>query len=290
MTLANQWNGLLDEVINQCKTLDGLKDTQENNGFDANTATQSTGTLRAVQFVGLPNQNYIDFFDLNINVAAGNVRIKVFTESQDKPDLFLGESDSLPVTKTGVHNFRLRKQVEVPIDGQLWVAFENDNASLDIDVTTSQPSGKLYTVTHTFGDGPDPWSGGNAGTVPFWAQLHYNPKVVKHYGVRGTGTEDFYTIVHPGEMTIVSSSGRGTNNIFLIFADVSYRGVDFQNAATKILSKTSEIYDLMHMTNLNGLAHLVQVEIFPDDIQEAERLYLASARVQLRIEKLIFQS
>jgi hypothetical protein len=145
-------------------------------------------------------------------------------------------------------------------------------------------------VTHTFGAGPDPWSGGSSGTSPFWAQLHYNPKVVKYNGVRGTEPEDFFAVVWPGDMNVESLTNRGSNNIFLIHIDVSYRGVDFQNAATKMLDKVSEIYDAIHMTTLNNQVQFAQVDIFPDEVIEGENLYLLGSRVQVTASKLVMQN
>ena len=89
MTLAEKWNGILDEIISSCKTLDGLQDQLFPNSFNATTGTLSTGTLRAVQITDLPTLNYIDSFDIKVNVAAGNVRIKIYSDAANKPDIFL---------------------------------------------------------------------------------------------------------------------------------------------------------------------------------------------------------
>ena len=237
----------------------------------------------------MPVLNYIDSFDIKVNVAAGNVRIKIYSDGANKPDLLLGESDSIPITKTGVVNLRLIKQVEVPIDGQVWIALENDNASLDVDLSLSQASGTLYTEAHTFGVGPSPWFGGTADTSPFCAQIHLDPKVVKHKGVRGKQIEDFYAVVSAGEMTVESMTNRGSNNIFVTHIDLSYRGEDFQDGLTKMLTKASEIYDLIHMTDLNGQVQYAKVEIFPDEIIEGENLYLVGTRIQVTSSKVVMQ-
>jgi hypothetical protein len=290
MGLAEKWNGILDEVIKRCKSIPELGDQTITNDKNATTWIPGTGNVFAVQIIGLPNQKYIDSLDLSINVADGNVRVKIFSESQDKPDLLLAESDSLPVTSTGIHNFRLRKQVEVPIDGQLWVAFETNSALLDVDRSTGQSSGSLYTVVHSFGDGPDPWSGGTSSASPFWTQIHYDPKVVKYNGVRGSQIEDFYAVVWADEMIVESLTNRGSNNIFITNIDISYRGVDFQNGLTKMLSKTSDIYDAIHMTTLNGQVQSAKVEIFPDEVVEGENLYLIGSRIQITTPKVVIQT
>jgi len=289
MTLADKWNGILDEIINKCKTLDELGDQTVNNGFNATTGTLSVGTLYAVQFTGLPTGKFIDSIDLDVTVAAGNVRVKLYRSSQGKPDLLIGESEALPVLGTGVQNFRFIKQVEVPIDGQAWVALETDNAALDVVQSTGQSVGTLYTVTHTFGVGPAPWSGGSAGSSPFWTQLHYEPKVVKYAGVRAKQPEDFFACVYPAEMNATKLINRGSNNTFITNIDLSYRGVDFQNASTKMLKKASEIYDAIHMTTLNGQVQYAKVDISFDEIIEGEQLYMVPAKIQITAEKVVLQ-
>ncbi len=266
MGLAEQWNGIIDEVILQCKTLDKLQDTLISNSYNATTGIYGTGSIFAVQLTGLEMGKMIDSVDLNVTVADGNIRVKIFTDSANKPDILLGESDSIPVSGTGVQNFRFLKEVEIPIDGQVWIAFETDSASLDIVRSTGQSSGTNYSVAHTFGVGPDLWSGGSAGTTPFWTQVHYDPKVVKYDGQRGKQIEDFFAVVWAEGMTVLSLTNRGSNNEFVVNIDLSYRGVDFKDGLTKMLSKSSEIYDKIHMTTLNNRVQKAVVNITPDEV------------------------
>jgi hypothetical protein len=289
MTLSTQWNIIMDQVILECKALPDLTDVTSNNGFNATTATSPTGTLSAVQFTGLTPGVFIDSFDLNVNVASGNVRISVYGDAVSTPDLLLGESPSIPVATTGEVNFRLQKQVEVPQDGILWLSYENDDAGLDLDLSTGQSSGTLYTVSHTYGTAPSPF-GGSAGTSPFWAQLHSSPKVVKHYGVRGSQPENFFCVVAARDMTIVDTTMHGSNNKFQFDVDVSYHGVDFQHGLSRILDLCSEIYDAIHNTNLNNTVQHATVEITMEEIVEGENLYLIGARCNINCQKLVFQS
>jgi len=289
MSLLDKWNGILDEIINQCKSVSGLGDTLSNNGFNATTATMPTGTLRAVTFASLQPGDFIDSFNLEVNVASGNVRIKIYDDLSGTPGALLGESAVIPISKIGSVNIRLDKQVEVPIDGIVWVAFENDNALLDIDISTGQSSGSIYTVAHTFGSGPDPFGVGSAGTDPFFVELHINPVVVKHYGIRGTQAENYFAIVGAGEMTADNFTNRGSLNTFKIMVDLSYKGVDFQNGLTKNLFVASAIYDKIHLTTLNDLVRRAIVEIFPEEILEGERLYLIGTRIVITCERHIIQ-
>ena len=288
MTLNDQWNSIMSEIINSVKTLPDLIDVTSNNGFNATTATSPVGTLSAVQFTGLTPGQFVDSFDLSINVALGNIRISIYGDAANSPDQLLGESGSLAVGSTGVVNFRLSKQVEVPQDGILWLSYENDDAGLDLDLSSGQASGTLYTVVHTFGSAPDPFAGA-AGTAPFWAQIHSDPKVVKHYGVNGGQPETFYAIVSAVDMRIAETTTRGSNNVFTFDIDLSYYGRDFQDGLTKVIEVSSDIYDLIHLQNLNNTVQKATANITIRDIVEGDSLFLTGATITVQAEKLVFQ-
>ena len=292
MTLLSVWNPLMDEVIDQLKSITELNDTKANNGFNATTGTNATGTLRAVQFTTLPLGKFVDSFTLNVNVAVGNVRIKVYDDSSNSPGALIGESDPLAVTKIGDINFRLNKHVEVPIDGIIWLAFENDNATLDIDLSTGQSSGSLYTVTHTFGEGPTTFSG-SAGTSPFYAEIHYDPKVEKHFGIRG-GIDDYFAIVSAGEVSNQSGESGATSSTLLntikFMVDLSYRGRDFADGLTKNMAVSTKVYDLINLTTLNDRVRRAVVEIFPQDIEEGENLYMVISRIVITCEAYVHKT
>jgi len=292
MTLNEVWNELIDEVVIQIKTgVTELADTTQNNSFDATTATFPTGTLSAIQFTSLQTGDFIDSFSIKVNVAAGNIRIKIYGDNNNSPNILLGESGSLSIGATvGTINFRMKKQIEIPSDGIIWCAIENDNAVLDLDISTGQSSGSLYTVAHTFGDGPDPFAG-SSGTSPFWCELHTKPKVVKHYGVRGSQPEDYFAIVAAGNMETGSYTSRGSINKFEIMFYISYRGIDFRDCLTKILKVASDIYDILHRTTLNGKVRQCDVTTMnPSEIEEGKNLYLTGLRITLMCEKAVIQA
>lgn len=292
MTLLSIWNPVMDDIIEQLKTITELVDTKVNNGFNATTSTMPIGTLRAVQFTLLPVGKFVDSFTLNINVAAGNVRIKVYDDNANTPNTLLSESNSIDVGKTGDVNFRLNKQVEVPVDGILWVSFENDNATLDIDISSGQSSGTLYTVAHTYGTGPTTFAG-TAGTSPFYAEIHYDPKVEKHFGIRG-GQEDYFAIVSAGEVSNQSGEQGATTNTLLntlkFMVDLSYRGLDFGDGLTKNMDVSTKIYDLLNLTTLSGKVRRVVVEIFPQDIEEGQNLFMVISRIVITCEVYVHKT
>lgn len=293
MTLLADWNPIMDEVIQQLKTITELGDTTANNGFNATTGTNATGILRAVKFTSLPLGQFIDSFTINVNVAAGNIRIKVYDDNSDSPGTLKSESNSLTVgTLLGDINFRLNKQVEVPVDGILWLAFENDNATLDLDLSTGQSSGTLYTVAHTYGVGPTSFSG-TAGTSPFYAEIHYSPKVEKHFGIRG-GAEDYFAIVSAGEVSNQGGEQGATTGTLLntmkFMVDLSYRGRDFGDGLTKNMDVSAKIYDKINLTTLNDKVRRATVEIFPEDIEEGENLYMVISRIVVSCEVYVFKT
>ena len=112
MTLSQKWNSIMDEIILQTKTLTELNDLTQANSFNASSGTLSSGTLRSVKISGLQAGLFIDSFDINVNVAAGNIRGKIYGDSANKPDQFLGETNSILAT-TGDINLRFLKMVEI---------------------------------------------------------------------------------------------------------------------------------------------------------------------------------
>ena len=287
MALNEIWNEIIDETITQVKTITELSDVVENNGFDATSGPQSTIDVQAVKFSNLPVGDFVNSFDIDLTVAAGNIRGKIYSDLSNSPNALLGETDS-QVPVVGINNFYFPKKIEVPVDGIVWVAWEND-ATVNIKLSTSQPLGSVYAVTHTFGSGPDPYAG-TTGTSPFWAELHTNAKVVKHYDVRGHQPENYFCIISTGEMETGEYTNRGSINTFQIFIDLSYRGVDYRDSLTKTLKVSSDIYDILHLTTLNGKVRRAFVQIMtPEDIQEGSNLYMTMMRVVLMCEKAVVQ-
>jgi len=290
MALNEVWNEIVDEVIVQSKTVTELADTTVNNTFDATNSTQTTGFVYTSQFTGLTLGEFINSISLKVTTAAGNVRIKIYGDNAGEPDILLGESQSLSVSGTGIQAFTLIKKVEVPIDGIIWASFENDNASLDISETTGESSGTLKSVAHTYGAGPDPFGSPTNGTIPKWTQINTNAKVVKHYDVRGHQPEDYFVIVQTGEMVTSEYTNRGSINDFQILIDLSYRGVDFRDGLTKTLKVASDLYDILHLTTLNGKCRRAFIQsMTPEEIDEGQNLYLTMIRLVLMCERAVIQ-
>ncbi len=291
MTLNEAWNEIIDETITQIKAVSELADTVQNNGFNSTTQAEPVGFLRVVQFTGLQPGDFIDSFSLDVNTAAGNIRIKIYGDKNNSPDVLLGEGNSVSVSSTGVVNFRLIKQVEVPSDGMIWCAFENDNVLLVVVSSSGEASGTFQFVAHTFGPGPDPFGTSTSGTIPFWCELHTNASVVKHWGMRGTQPEDFFVIVSAGIMDTGSYTNRGSINNFNVMIDLSYRGVDYRDGLTKTLKVASDIYDILHRTTLNGKVRQCDVlSMNPTEIEQGKNLYLTGLVIMTRNEKAVIQS
>jgi len=290
MPLNEIWNEIIDETIAQVKTVTELNDTNVDNGFDATNSTQTTGFVYTSQFTGLTLGEFINSISLKITTAAGNIRIKLYGDNAGEPDILLGESQSLSVSGTGIQPFPLIKKVEVPTDGIVWASFENDNALLDISETTGQSSGTLKSVAHTYGSGPDPFGSPSNGTVPKWTQINTNAKVVKHYDVRGHNQEDYFCVVSSGEMITKDYTNRGSVNDFQVLIDLSYRGVDFRDGLTKTLKVASDLYDVLHLTTLNGKCRRAFIQqMVPEELNEGTNLYLTMIRLVLMCERAVVQ-
>src|SRR5437867_5410656 len=110
------------------------------------------GDLFFGEFTGLPAQATITDVGINVNVAAGNVRVKVYDDSGGVPHNLLAESDSTPVSGTGIQKIHLTTNAIVPNVGVVWAAYEVDSNTYSgvYHTTTSQ---SLYQV-HTYGAGP----------------------------------------------------------------------------------------------------------------------------------------
>lgn len=290
MSLLSAWNEILDEIIVQIKTLSQFLDETKNNTFNATSAAMATGILRAIKISDLQPGNKVSSFDINVNTASGNIRAKIYDDYASSPNNLLGESDIIPITVTGDVNLSFTKLIEIPQDGIIWLAFENDNSSLNVDITTGATLGTLYTKSHTFGSGPDIFAG-TSGTDPFWAKVRFNSTVHKHWETRGTQLEDYFCIVAADNMTTSGYTSKGSINDFKVCIDISYRGADFKDGLTKILQASSDIYDKLHRTSLNGKVRQADVhEITPGEIEEGQNLYLALARIILVCEKAVTQS
>ncbi len=291
MTLNEVWNELIDEVIIQIKTgVTELQDELIDNGFDSLSVAQGTGNLIAMPFTGLQPGDFIDSMDLNIvTVSGGAVRVKLYSDLSGLPDQLLTESESITLTTTGLVNFRFPKQLEVPSDGLVWGAFEVDT-STTLRVQNGIPSGLRQFMSHAYGTGPTTFVSAGTGTTGVHMVLHLKPKIVKHYGMRGSQPEDYFGIVAAGNMETGSYTSRGSINKFEIMVDISYRGVDFRDGLTKILKVASDIYDLLHRTTLNGKVRQCDVTTMnPAEIEEGKNLYLTGVRITLMCEKAVIQ-
>jgi hypothetical protein len=135
----------------------GAVDADRNAGYNATTINTMTGNIRVQKFTGLSPRDKVDSLKIDVNTAAGNVRIKCYDDNAGEPNNLLGESGSLAVGGTGEQTFAYPDNVLVPDDGIIWVGFECDSDTLDIDHQTALTSGTTKTVAHTYGAGADPF-------------------------------------------------------------------------------------------------------------------------------------
>lgn len=291
MSLSQRWNGIWDEIINKCKSFEELSDTAIKSARYSNITSHSDSRyIKAIQFTGLTPGDFVNSFDLDISSGEGNIKGSIYGDSQNRPDQLLSESDEFMYSGTDrMFNILFQKSVEVPQDGILWIAFQNENGNFDIKHSTISPVFLSFDSNRYYGSGaPNPFSGGGYNTQPFFAILHTNPKVIKHHGVNGSQPDEFFCIVSANNMTTAPASTRGTNNTFTFNIDINRRSSDFAEGASKVIDLASEIYDSIHMTNLNDLVHNCTAEIAIDEIAEADNLYLTGARITVSCETQVF--
>lgn len=153
--------------------INGTGYQQATNNYDAGTGAFGTGFVFAEKFSELKPGVPISQILLKINIAAGNVRVKIYQDngSGTGPNILLAESGTLVVPGAGVQGFAVGP-VTVPSNGILWAAFENDNGALDIH-SNSINHGVQFEA-HTYGAGPNPFvSGGTTTTFSPWMALKY---------------------------------------------------------------------------------------------------------------------
>lgn len=165
------------DILDKRKSNNGTLVHDEENadtGFNAENQTFATGSVYVGKLIGLPDGAEISNVAVDVITALGDVRVKVYKDNAGEPGALLGESGTITVPGTGIQDFALTTVAKVPSDGIVWIGFENDNAGLDLAVTTGEPSGTSKSVTHTYGDGPDPFGTPTNQTFGIWLRIKFN--------------------------------------------------------------------------------------------------------------------
>src|SRR5437867_1088608 len=136
-----------------------------NNNQTGFSTTNWTGDLFVGKFTNVPAGAKITAVGINVAIAAGNVRVKVFDDNAGVPNNLLAESTSIPVPGIGIQSISLTTSATTPSNGIVWVGFEVDSSSFAA-VFKSVAVQKLW-FPHTYGAGPSTASAlGLATTFP----------------------------------------------------------------------------------------------------------------------------
>lgn len=212
----------------------------QTNGYQSAHTIGWNGGVNVEKFTALPAGSHISKFGLKMVTAAGNVRAKIYDDSNGGlPGNLLGESASIAAVGAPLQNFTL--DAVIPSDGVVWAGFETDSGSLDLDWSPSAGIGLRQFVSHVYGPGPNPFGTATSNDSPAWSQITYSVsttgvrvKVYKDDGPSGnpstllgesnslkvpkTGITDF-----PVLATIPASgnvwAGFETNNTLMTLAD-----------------------------------------------------------------------
>jgi hypothetical protein len=114
------------------------------------TITIPANTVYATELQDLIPGDFITEIGLEVTVATGNIRLKLYDDVNGRPTNLLSQSGSIAAA-TGVTVHYVPK-TEVPENGKVWVAVESS-----VTNTFRGGSGPVGTVAHTFGTGPDPF-------------------------------------------------------------------------------------------------------------------------------------
>jgi len=140
------------------------------NGFNATNTTGWNANVYVVKFSGLTPGFEIEAVELDVVTAVGAARVKVYDEVASEPTNLLAESAGIGLS-IGIKEYALLSHATVPANGIVWVGFEVDSASADLKYSTGQSSGDRKGITHTFGDGPDPFGTPSNSDAPFWCGI-----------------------------------------------------------------------------------------------------------------------
>lgn len=180
---------------------DGTGTFVQTNNYQASHTIGWTGGVNVEKFTSLPPGYHITKFGLAVFTPAGNVRAKIYDDSNGGlPGNLLGESSSVAVVSTPYQNFTL--DAVIPSDGVVWAGFEADSASLDLDWTSGAGAGLRQFVSHVYGPGPNPYGANTPNNSPAWSQITYS---VPNTGVRVKVYQDDGAGNGPG--TLLAESG-----------------------------------------------------------------------------------
>ena len=150
----------------------GIGSTTIINNKHTGTGTAWNGDVHTEKFNGLVPGAKITEVHLNVNTAAGNVRVKVYKDdgAGGGPGTLLAESGSIAVGGMGVQSFALTTPATVPASGNVWAGFETDSALLSL---WGQPASgnDRYHVAHVYGAGPNPFGTFTASTFPLYMEI-----------------------------------------------------------------------------------------------------------------------
>jgi len=166
-----------EDILDSSFSNDGtftIDEETDTNGFNNTNQTFATGSMYVGKLSGLPPNALISDLTIDVSTAAGNIRIKAFDSVDEIPTNLLGEGNSTTVGGTGNQKFPFISTFTVPANGEIWVGFENDSASLDLSTTASLGAGvQTKSVTHTFAPGPATFGTPTDETYGMFLKVHY---------------------------------------------------------------------------------------------------------------------
>ena len=118
-----------------------------------------------------------------------------------------------------------------------------------------------------------------------------NPKVFKWNGPRSPTRGIHEAFVLAGPMSIIGGfTTKSTLNEFQIIVDTLHYAEEFDAGFDASMAVAEKIYQQFHLTKINNLVRLAQVEIFPGDGElSGDNLLAIPIRIIIKCELVITQ-
>ena len=118
-----------------------------------------------------------------------------------------------------------------------------------------------------------------------------DPKVFKWNGPRHPKKGIHEAFVLAGPMTVIGGiTTKSTLNEFQIIVDTLHYSEEYDKGSDESLAVAGKVYDKFHLTKINNLVRIAQVDIFPGDGEiSGDNLLAIPIRIIIKCELVITQ-
>lgn len=249
----NSYSGAVSIVRGTSNNISVTNSTGTTTSTLNNQALHATGwrtVLWLERFTSLPVGATISLGSLNVQTAAGNVRVSIYQDdgSSNNPSTLLGQSSSTAVGGTGVQDYTVN--AVVPASGSVWMGFETDSNSLDLKYSVAS----VNEFSHTYGSAPSPMGTTSpvSDSAP-WMKVTYTLSSIS---------------IDVGSNVVVTGSTAQTKSGVMTLSKMSDASTIVGNADNaKVIAFDNSAMTTAKTTTLTNLAAHTEVLNIPDTIQ-----------------------